>query len=103
MVVETSWLGSDGVAVNSPAHIQLVSRKAGVLRLTENIPSGQEITLRRQYNDAWKSTRARVGEEMESDSEGYLYAFRVLEADSDFWNVELSVPKGTEDALEAGY
>jgi hypothetical protein len=99
MVVETSWLGSDGVAVNSPAHVQLVSRKAGVLRLTENIPSGQEITLRRQYNDAWKSTRARVGERMESDSEGYLYAFRVLEADSDFWNVELSVSKGVEDAL----
>jgi hypothetical protein len=51
MVVETSWLGTDGVAVDFPAHIQLVSRNVGVLRLTEKLSSGQEITLRRrQYN-----------------------------------------------------
>lgn len=100
MVVETSWLGSDGVAVNFPAHIQLVSRNVGVLRLTENAHSGQEITLRRrQYDDVWKSTRARVGDEIERDSEGYLYTFRVLDPDSDFWNVELPAPIRTEDAL----
>jgi PilZ domain len=100
MVIEASWLGSEGVAVNFPAHLQLVSRNIGVLRLTEKAPSGQEITLRRrQYEDIWKSSRARVGNEIERDSDGYLYALRVLEPDSDFWNLELSVPKGTEDAL----
>src|ERR1700736_1237716 len=99
MVVETSWLGSDGVAVNFPAHIQLISRKVGVLRLTEKLSLGQEITLRRQYDDAWKSTRARVGGEIDRDSEDFLYAFRVLEPGSDFWNVELPAPERTKDTL----
>jgi hypothetical protein len=100
MVVETSWLGSDGAAVILSAHIQLVSRNVGVLRLMEKAPSGEDITLRRpQYNDFWKSTRVHLGIEIDCDSEGYLYAFHVLEPDSDFWNVELSVPEGTENAL----
>jgi len=100
MVVETSWLGSDGVAVDFPAHIQLVSRNVGVLRLTEKLSSGQEITLRRrQYSNVWKSTRARVGGEIDHDSEGLLYTFRILEPGSDFWNVELPAPERTEDAL----
>ena len=99
MVVEASSLGTDGVAVEFAAHIQLISRNIGVLHLTEKTPSGREITLRRQYNDEWKFTRARLGDEIESDSNGYLYALRVLEPDSDFRNDELPVPKGTEDAL----
>jgi hypothetical protein len=96
----TPWLGNDGVAVDFPAYTQLVNRNIGILRLTEKLSSGQEITLRRrQYNDIWKSTRARVGSEIDCDSEGFLYAFRVLEPGSDFWNVEFPAPERTEDAL----
>lgn len=100
MVVEVLWLGSDGVTVNFAAYSQLVSRNAGVLRVTEELSSGQEVTLRRlQYSDIWKTTRARVGGEIDRDSQGFLYAFRVLDAGSDFWNVELPAPERTEDTL----
>jgi hypothetical protein len=99
MVVEVLWSGSDGVTVNSPAHTQLVSRNVGVLHLMEELPSGQEVTLRRPYSDEWKTTRARVGGEIDRDSKGFLYDFRVLEAASDFWNVELPAPERTGDAL----
>jgi hypothetical protein len=100
MIVEVSWLGTDGVTVSFTAHLQLISRNVGVLRLTEKIPSGQQITLRRRiYDDAWKSTRGRVRVEIDSDPEGFLYAFRFLEPSSDFCNVEGPAPERTEHAL----
>jgi hypothetical protein len=99
MVVEVLWSGSDGVTVNSPGSTQLVSRNIGVLHLMEELSLGQEVTMRRPYSDVWKNTRARIGTEIDRDSEGFLYTFRVLEPGSDFWNVELSAPERTEDAL----
>lgn len=99
MVIEVLWSESEGVTVNSPASTQLVNRNVGVLHVTEELPSGQEVMLRRPYSDIWKTTRASVGPEIDRGSEGFLYAFRVLEPGSDFWNAELSTPERTEDAL----
>lgn len=100
MIVEALWLGTDGATINSPAHLQLVSRNVGVLRLTEKIPPTQDVTLRRRlYDDVWKSTPGHVTAEIDSNAEGFLYSFRVLEPDSEFWNAELPAPKNTEHAL----
>jgi PilZ domain-containing protein len=100
MVVEALWLRTDGVSVNFTARFQLISRNVGVLRLTEKIPAGQQITLRRRiYDDVWKSTQGRVRVEIDTDSEGFLYAFRFLEPSSAFCNIESSAPERTEHAL----
>ena len=100
MIVEALWSASDGATVNSPAHLQLVSRNVGVLRLTAKIPSRQEITLRRRlFDDALKSTRGQVTAEIDNDSGGFLYAFHVLDPDSDFWHAEPPAPENTDHAL----
>jgi hypothetical protein len=44
MVVEASWLDSEGGTANFPAELQLVSRNVGFLRLMEKLSSGQQIT-----------------------------------------------------------
>jgi PilZ domain len=99
MIVEVLFSRSDGVSVEFIAHAQLVGLKVGLLRLTEKLFSGYEITLRRrQYNDEWKSTNVRVGHEIDCDSAGYLYSFHLLVTGSDFWIVEFPPPE-TEDAL----
>lgn len=100
MIVEVSWLETDGVTVNLTARLQMISRYVGVLRLTEKIPAGQQITLRRRiYDDVWKSKRGRVRVEIDTDSDGFLYALRFPEPSSDFCNVENSPSERTEHAL----
>ena len=85
MIVEVLFSRSDGVSVEFIAHAQLVGLKVGLLRLTEKLFSGYEITLRRrQYNNEWKSTNVRVGHEIDCDSAGYLYSFHLLVTGSDF-------------------
>ena len=61
MPVEASWFGSNGTAFKRTATTMLVSKNGGVLRLTERLAAGQELTLRRQQDgDVWKSARARA-------------------------------------------
>jgi len=100
MPVEASWFGAGGIALKRTAHTLLVSRNGGVLRLTEKVPVGQELTLRRQQDgDAWKSTRARVLAEIDQEPDGFLYAFHILEPRSDFWDIEFPAPNKAEDAV----
>jgi len=59
--VNASWFGNDGTAVKQAAETLLVSRNGGVLRLTEKLFPGQEITLHRELEgDQSKSVRARI-------------------------------------------
>jgi hypothetical protein len=61
MPVEASWLATGGMAMKQTAQTLLVSRNGGVLRLSEKLSAGQEVTLRRQQDgDEWKSARARI-------------------------------------------
>jgi hypothetical protein len=100
MALEVSWFGQGGVALKRMAHTLLVSRNGGVLRLADKMPSGQELTLRRQHEgDSWKSARARVVAEIDNDTEGFIYAFQLLEKRVDFWNIEFPAPSKGEDAL----
>ncbi len=100
MPVEASWFGGGGVALKRTAHTLLVSRNGGVLRLTEKLPAGQELTLRRQQDgDAWKSTRARVVAEIDQEPDGFLYAFHILEPRSDFWDIEFPSPSKADEAV----
>jgi hypothetical protein len=100
MLVEASWFGSGGIALKRTAHTLLVSRNGGVLRLTEKLSSGQELTLRRQQDgDVWKSTRARVVAEIDQEPDGFLYAFHILEPRSDFWDIEFPAPNKAEEAV----
>ena len=93
MPVEASWFGNGGMALKRTAHTMLVSRNGGVLRLTEKLAAGQELTLRRQQDgDVWKSTRARVVAEIDQEPDGFLYAFHILEPRSDFWDIEFPAP-----------
>jgi hypothetical protein len=100
MPVEASWFGASGIAVKRTAHTLLVSRNGGVLRLPEKLPSGQELTLRRQQDgDVWKSTRARIVAEIDQEQDGFLYAFHILEPRSDFWDIEFPAPSKAEDSV----
>ncbi len=99
MPIEASWFASGGVAVKQAAQTLLVSRNGGVLCLAEKMSPGQELTLRRQNGDDWKSARARVLAEFDREPEGFLYAFVILEPRNDFWGIEFPAPYTAEDAL----
>lgn len=100
MPVEAAWFGSGGVAVKQMAQTLLVSRNGGVLRLTEKLLQGQELTLKRQMEgDQTKSVRARIVAEIDQEPEGFLYAFHILDFRSDFWDIEFPTPQKAEEAL----
>jgi hypothetical protein len=100
MPVEASWVTATGTPVKHTAETLLVSRNGGVLRLTEKLSMGQELHLRRHHEgDHWKSTRARVVAEIDQEPTGFLYAIHLLEARSDFWDIEFPAPHKAEEAL----
>lgn len=100
MPVEASWVSSAGTPVTQTAETLLVSRNGGVLRLSERIPTGQELHLRRhQEGDLWKSTRARVVAEIDQEPDGFLYAIHLLDLPSDFWDIDFPSPHKAEEAL----
>src|SRR5437899_3159377 len=98
--VEASWLTTGGAAIKQTAETLLVSRNGGVLRLTEKLGTGQELTLRRQQEgDHWKTARARIVAEIDQEPTGYLYAIQILEPRSDFWDIDFPSLHKAEDAL----
>lgn len=100
MTVEASWFNHGGVAVKVAAQTLLVSRNGGVLRITEKLSGGQEITLRRQLEgDQSKTVRARVMAEIDHEPEGFLYAIHLLEARHDFWDIDFPAPHKAVEAL----
>ena len=94
--VDASWFGTDGTAVKQTAETLLVSRNGGVIRLTEKLFPGQEITLHRQLEgDQSKSARARIMAEIDREGDGFIYAIAILEPRVDFWDIEFPVrPQG---------
>src|SRR5256885_4732024 len=99
MPVEASWFGTGGVAVKQTAQTLLVSRNGGVLCLAQKVLPGQELTLRRQDGEDWKTARARVLAEFDREADGFLYAFVILEPREDFWGIEFPAPHTAEEAL----
>jgi PilZ domain len=101
MPVEVSWYTSSGLAIKQSAQTLLVSRNGGVLRLSEKLAPGQDLTLRRQLEgDLWKSTRARIAAEIDHEPDGFLYAIHLMETGSDFWDIDFPVPH-SPDATDA--
>jgi hypothetical protein len=100
MPVEASWIASGGTAIKQTAQTLLVSRNGGVVRLTEKLLPGHELTLRRQQEgDGYKVARARVVAEIDCDSEGFIYALNLLEPRIDFWDIDFPAPHKSEEAL----
>ena len=100
MPVEVSWFANDGIAMKLIAETLLVSRNGGVLRLSEKLTTGQEVTLRRQHEgDLWKTVRARVMAEIDHEPEGYLYAVHLQNVKADFWDIDFPAPQKAEEAL----
>jgi hypothetical protein len=100
MPVEASWLTTSGMAIKQTAQTLLVSRNGGVLRLTEKLSQGQDLTLRRHCDgDVWKTARARVVAEFDREPEGFLYAIAILEPRADFWDIDFPAPHKAEEAL----
>jgi hypothetical protein len=99
MPVEVSWLVSSGVNQRHTAETMLVSRNGGVLRLNEKLTTGQEITLRRQEGDLIRTARARVMAEIDQESEGILYAIHLVDARTDFWDIDFPSPNKADEAL----
>ncbi len=100
MPVEASWFGDGGVAIKQIAQTLLVSRNGGVLRLSEKVFPGQELTLRRQREgDDWKIARARVVAEIDHEPEGFLYAIAIVEPRGDFWDIDFPSPHKSQEAL----
>jgi hypothetical protein len=100
MPLEASWLDTGGGVRRQMAQTLLVSRNGGVLRVEEPLLAGQELTLRRPLEgDGIKRARARVVAEIDREPEGFLYAVHILEARSDFWDIEFPAPHKGEEAL----
>jgi PilZ domain len=99
MPVETSWFTTSGTAVKHTAQTLLVSRNGGVLQLADKLSLGQEITLRRQREDDWKTARARVVAEIDQGQDGFLYAISIVEPRADFWDIDFPAPHKAEEAL----
>jgi PilZ domain len=100
MPVEASWLNGNGGEAKETAQTLLVSRNGGVLRLTEKLFPGQELTLRRQREgDDWKIARARVIAEIDCEPEGFLYAIAMVDQRTDFWDISFPALHKAEEAL----
>jgi hypothetical protein len=100
MPVEASWIGNGGGEVRQSAETLLVSRNGGVMRLTEKLFPGQEITIRRQREgDKWKIARARVVAEIDQEPEGFLYAIAIVDPRADFWDIDFPAPHQAQEAL----
>jgi hypothetical protein len=98
--VEASWFGNDGTAVKQTAETLLVSRNGGVVRLTEKLFPGQEITLHRKLEgDQSKAARARIMAAIDREGDGFLYAIAILEPRVDFWDIEFPSVQKAEEAL----
>jgi len=98
MPVEVSW-PAGGEVERRTAETMLVSRNGGVLRLSEKLTAGQEITLRRQEGDNVKTARARVMAEIDQEADGILYAIHIMEPRADFWDIEFPAPHKADEAL----
>jgi hypothetical protein len=100
MPVEASWIARSGTAVRQMAQTLLVSRNGGVIRLTEHLSPGDELTLyRTDDGDQRKSARARVVAEIDRDGDGFLYAIHIVEPRVDFWDIDFPSPHKSEEAL----
>jgi hypothetical protein len=100
MPVEASWFTTGGVAVKQTAQTLLVSRNGGVVRLTEKLFAGQELTIRRQREgDDWKIARVRIVAEIDQEPDGFLYAIAIVEPRGDFWDIDFPAPHTAEEAL----
>jgi hypothetical protein len=100
MPVQASWTGNGGLEVKQSAETLLVSRNGAVVRLSERLFAGQEITLRRQREgDSWKIARARVVAEIDQDPEGFLYAIAIVDPRANFWDIEFPAPNKAQEAL----
>src|SRR5271167_144551 len=98
--VDASWFATDGTAVNQRAETLLVSRNGGVVRLTEKLFPGQEITLHRKLDgDQSKAARARIMAEIDREGDGFLNAIAILEPRVDFWDIEFPSMHKAEEAL----
>jgi hypothetical protein len=98
--VNASWFATDGTAVKQEAETLLVSRNGGVLRLTEKLFPGQEISLHRELEgDQSKSARARIVAEIDREGDGFIYAIAILEPRVDFWDIEFPAVHKSEEAL----
>ncbi len=98
--VEATWFGSGGVTVRQAAQTLLVSRNGGVVRLSEKLFPGQELTLvRKLEGDQIKRARARIMAEIDQEPEGFIYAIAMLEPQADFWDIEFPSVHKSEEAL----
>jgi hypothetical protein len=98
--VEAFWVETSGVLRNLAVHSLLVSRNGGVLLIPEKFFPGQEISLRRPLEgDRFKTAHARIVAEIDREPEGFLYAVHILEARTDFWDIEFPAPHKAEEAL----
>jgi hypothetical protein len=100
MPVEASWVNGGGIEVRRSAETLLVSRNGGVLRLTDKLFAGQEITVRRQREgDNWKIARARVVAQIDQEPDGFLYAIAMVDPRADFWDIDFPAPQQGKEAL----
>src|SRR5260370_1309673 len=99
--LEASWMDPSGMVRRIAAVSLLVSRNGGVLRITEKVLTGQEISLKRLLDgDSVRTARARILAEIDREPEGFLYAVHILEPRSDFWDIEFPAPhKADQEAL----
>lgn len=98
--VEASWYNSGGQPVAQTVETLLISRGGAVLRLAEQLATGQEVLLQRHMSDTvCKTAHATVVTEIDRDPRGFIYAVAIRDPQPDFWDIDFPTPAQAADAL----
>jgi hypothetical protein len=98
--VEASWYNSSGQPVAQTVETLLISRGGAVLRLAEQLATGQEVLLQRHMSDTvCKTAHATVVTEIDRDPRGFIYAVAIRDPQPDFWDIDFPTPAQAADAL----
>lgn len=98
--VEASWYNSGGQPVAQTVETLLISRGGAVLRLAEQLATGQEVLLQRHLSDTvCKTAHATVVTEIDRDPRGFIYAVAIRDPQPDFWDIDFPTPAQAADAL----
>ena len=98
--VEASWYNSSGQPVAQTVETLLISRGGAVLRLAEQLATGQEVLLQRHLSETvCKTAHATVVTEIDRDPRGFIYAVAIRDPQPDFWDIDFPTPAQAADAL----
>ncbi len=97
--IHASGLDSDGQEFAEAARTAVINRHGGVIVLHRKLVAAQELLIRRTSGANQIEGRFRVLGEIGAQDDGYVYAVALLDAESNFWNIDFPSPAQSGQAL----